>query len=63
MVDESATGSVNLWSDPFVVHGMDSYFGLRLQKFSQIAGRHSHHPLRRRVEGSTFPLAASTERE
>jgi hypothetical protein len=45
-VDESATGSVNFWSDPFVVHGREGYFAMRLQKFSQIAPVAWSHPLR-----------------
>ncbi len=45
-VDESATGSVNFWSDPFVVHGRRDYFGLSLQKSSQIATRPVSTPLR-----------------
>jgi len=45
-VDESATGSVNFWSDSFVVHGSDCYFGMQLQKFSQIAAAASGGPLR-----------------
>ena len=62
-VDESATGSVNFWSDPFVVHGRRDYFGLSLQKSSQIATRPVSTPLRGAGAPSTFPLAASTERE
>jgi hypothetical protein len=62
-VDESATGSVNFWSDPFVVHCSNGYFGMRLQKFSQIARRTIRRPLRGTDAGSRFSLAPSTERE
>jgi hypothetical protein len=62
-VDESATGSVNFWSDSFVVHGSDGYLVMRLRKFSQIAAGTFSDPLRPARRASTFPLAPSTERE
>ena len=62
-VDESATGSVNFWSDPFGAHGTNGNFAMRTQKFSQIAGSSVSTPLHCRRDRSRFALAPSTERE
>jgi hypothetical protein len=62
-VDESATGSVNFWSDTFVVGSREGYFGMRSQKFSQIAGRTVEGLLNLVSGPGSFPLAPSTERE
>ena len=64
-MDETATGSANLWSGTFPLQSMEHKrrIGPCIQIFPQIARIPDLPPLRRPHQPSKFPLAASTERE
>src|SRR5581483_8540920 len=62
-VDESATGSVNFWSRPFLSALDEAILERSKRNSSQIAANLPGRPLQQRHELPKFSLAPSTERE